>query len=296
MILPSGYHDNISMKDYLADPCAEPSLSTGTICDLYERSPAHAFTHHPRLGKVPSNATTRGDVGSAVHSLSFGGADVRYVGNVSKRSGKEKGIPFLATDWSTADAQEAQAEIRESGAIPLLEHQRNDVERASENVRKAIAERFGSGKSEQTMVWQHNGVWHRGRADWLDDNSVTDVDLKTVDNADALNYVRRVLFSQGYDVQAGNRAIGHEVLGKPREMRWLLVELTRPWATHWLLASPRVLEGTRRKISHVQKLWRASLDAHATQAPNAWPAYGSAEVIVEPPPYVEWDLEARGVA
>ncbi len=301
MSFAPGYYsdEQISMKQYIADPCDEPSLSTGVVSELYERTPAHAWTHHPRFGKVPSETTSRGEIGSAVHSLAFGGAKIVYVGNVSKRSGPEKGIPFLATDWETKDAQDARDEIRAAGGLPLLERQRNDVERAAENVAKALAE-FGSGKCEQTMLWKNDGVWQRGRVDWMDDAGKVDVDLKTVDSADRATWIRRVLHTNHLDIQCGLRDIGHSVLGGKdvggvwhpgqREMRWLLVELTRPWATAWVIASPKLLEDARRKILHASKLWRKSLDS------NEWPAYGSAAVYAESPAHVQWDLESRGVA
>ncbi len=291
-ILAPGYYPDsvITMPQYIADPAPEPSLSTGVVAELYERTPAHAWTHHPRFGKVPSESTSRGEIGSAVHSLAFGGAKIVYVGNVSKRSGPEKGIPFLAEDWETKDAQEARDDIRASGGLPLLERQRRDVESAAENVLKALA-KYGAGKCEQTMLWQHNGVWQRGRVDWMDDAGAVDVDLKTVDSADRAAWCRRVLFTNHLDIQCGLRSIGHEVLGgAPRKMKWLLVELTRPWATAWVDATPELLIAARRKIAHASKLWRRSLDA------NEWPAFGDEALQAACPAHVEWDLEARGVA
>ena len=77
MINTPGYH-NLSMSEYLADPCPQPSLSTGVVYDLLQRSPLHAHSGHPRLGGNLGEPTARGDLGSAIHSLVLGGHDVVY--------------------------------------------------------------------------------------------------------------------------------------------------------------------------------------------------------------------------
>ena len=47
--LDAGIHD-IPPREYHADPCPAPSLSRSIAKLLVERSPAHAYAAHPRLG------------------------------------------------------------------------------------------------------------------------------------------------------------------------------------------------------------------------------------------------------
>lgn len=287
-----GIFSDVPMGDYIHDKISpEPSLSTGVVTALIERSPLHAHHLHPRLGKAGNEATTRGEIGSAVHALVLGGAPIQYVSSVVRKSGPEKGQPFEPTDWMTSDAKEQRDAIRAAGGIPLLLNQRTLVETVAGQAKELLERRFGAGRTEQTMLWHKGDVWRRGRSDWLSDCGGFDVDLKTCDNAEQLAWIKSTLFSGGYDIQGALRVDGHEVLGgRTRDIVFLLVELEAPYATSLVALSTNAVESARRDIEHAARKWRRCLDS------GVWPGYGDEIVYAEPPPWREWDRETRGVA
>ncbi len=278
-----GYYSDMDLTTYLRDPCDEPSLSKGTVKTINTRSMLRAHFEHPRLGGHTGDANTRSEFGSAVHARVFGGQEIFYVGEVTRRSGKEKGVAFVPEDWKTQDAKDARDAIRNSGGLPMLEHQRPFIEQAAENARKLL-DTFGKGKPEVSMVWQTEGVWCRGRADWL--TADYDIDLKTCDEADGATWARKCVKSQGYDIQAALRSLGHAALGEPRQMRWLLVECEPPFECSIVIPSAKMIALATSKILYAAKRWRECL------ATDKWPSYEK-EYTAEPSAYEEFDLAER---
>lgn len=278
MITTPGYYPKIEMADYIADPCPAPSLSTAVVCDLDKRTPLRAWTFHPRLGKRHSPSTARGELGSAVHSLAFGGPPVAYA-------------PPSFTDWKKGAAQEFRDGIRSEKGIPLLDRHRDNVERAAESVRAALAETFGKGTTEITMAWQSHGVWMRGRLDWMDDNGTVDVDLKTVEDLDPYDWERRNIEPGGLDVQAGMRNLGHAAIdGKERKMIWLLQDIEPPFDFCFVGLAPSKLALAHAKIERAAGIWARCLAA------NKWPGYGNAVRWAEAKPWEERDFAERAGA
>ena len=50
MCLSEGIHLGVPEATYHADPCIEPSASSGILRLLMDRTPMHAHAAHPRLG------------------------------------------------------------------------------------------------------------------------------------------------------------------------------------------------------------------------------------------------------
>ena len=289
MRLQAGYHGDIAIADYVSDPCEAPSASTSTILNILNRSARHVHLNHPRLGGVSDGGSSRGDIGSAVHSLALGGPAVEYVGEVVRKSGKDKGLPFVPEDWKTADAQEQRDAIRARGGIPLLEHDRACVESAASSVKDLLAE-FGPMDLEQTMVWfdEEHGVWCRGRPDALPRTKQWDIDVKTCENADPASWIRSTLYSGGYDVQGMLRSRGHETLtGRTRDPLYVLVEIEPPYAASMVALSPEAMECARLKVDAGLALFAKHLKA------NDWPGYDRRIHYAEVPAYVRHDLAAR---
>ncbi len=171
--------------------------------------------------------------------------------------------------------------------MPLLHKQQVSVIKAAEAGRRMLAT-LGAGASERSMFWKTDGVWCRGRADWLDDAGKFDVDVKTCDSAEPYAFVRRNVYANCLDVQAGLRSLGHEAItGKPREMVWLLVEIAAPYATSFVGVGPAMLDLATRKVSYAAKIWRKCLDD------NAWPGYPSIIHWADPQAFAEMEFEMR---
>lgn len=285
--MKSGYHHGVPMADYLSDPCQEPSLSTSTVALLVNKTPKMAHLYHPRLGGKSNESSNRGDIGSAVHSLVLGGPGVVYCGEVELRSGKRKGEKFSAEDWATSDAKAFRDEARKSGSIPLLETQREVVERAASSAIELLKS-LGEGTPEATMIWQlTNGVWCRGRADWL--TEFRDIDLKTCDDADAHEWARRSIRSCNLDIQAGLRNIGHLILGEQRNQFWLLQEITEPYDCSLVGVGGTMLELAVRKVMYAADKWKKCL------SDNSFPGYSKYPTWIDSTMYDSVDAEKRGI-
>src|SRR4051812_44666757 len=70
--LGAGFH-RIAKNEYLSDPCERPSLSSSIASLMLQRSPAHAFAAHPRLGGHRSDPTEAMLNGTLIDSLLCGG-------------------------------------------------------------------------------------------------------------------------------------------------------------------------------------------------------------------------------
>jgi hypothetical protein len=105
--LDAGVHD-IPPAEYHADPAPSPSLSRSIAKLLVERSPAHAWAAHPRLGRradAAGDSSDELDLGSAVHELFLRGSDAVAI------------IPFAT--YQSVQAKGLRDEARKSGLIPL---------------------------------------------------------------------------------------------------------------------------------------------------------------------------------
>jgi hypothetical protein len=66
----------IAARDYHADPCIVPSLSSGVAETIVMKSPLHGWHAHPRLNpEFRSEERTEFDIGSAAHALLLEGED-----------------------------------------------------------------------------------------------------------------------------------------------------------------------------------------------------------------------------
>lgn len=282
-----GYHALLSMADYLADPCPEPSLSTSTADALLYRAPIHAFNEHPKLGRKRGSNSKEADTGSAAHALVFGGAPVQYVEKVTMRGGPNKGQEVVPKDWGTKDAQEARDTIRDAGAIPMLPHDREIIEGIARATREALATLKGANvMHEVTMLFQLENVWCRSRADYLDD--VYDIDLKTVDNADPFDFL--AYLPKKIAMQKALRSLGHKALGQPRKNAWLLVERAFPHAWSFVGFGPAKLSIAEERAKWSARRWRTCLDT------NTFPGFRTDIHWADPKPWEEIEFEERKAA
>lgn len=276
----AGYHPSISMADYIADPAPEPSLSTGSVCDLTERSAKVAHLHHPRLGNQPQDRSPRGELGSAIHAGIVGGHELAYCDTLNPRD-------EIATDWKTKAAQGFWDEAIKAGKIPLLEKQRSVVERAVSAAKEALTEFSSHWRCEETMLFQHNGVWFRARPDVLIDH--WDIDIKTSENAEPVTWAKRTIQAGGLDIQAAIRNLGHRTLGQPRKQLWLVVEIEGAFDCSLVAPDGEMLTNAEQKIDHAAKVWRQCLDS------KVWPGYPRKISYASTPAYALWDAANRGI-
>lgn len=270
MISTPGIYDDISISDYVADPCEAPSLSASIASLLLERSPAHAFLAHPHLTpQQPEEWSAAANFGSAVHAAVFGGPKVHFLD---------------AKDWRTKEAKEVRAAILKIGDVPLLAHEAERLNNIAEAVRRGIAlTGLTLYRAEATICWQSAGTWFRTRPDVIGPDMRVLLDLK-VTGVSARD-PNAHFFSQGYDMQAafmehGADAIDPNNRGR-RQIYYLFVEDEPPYAHRLLQLSEGTMMLARRKFNAATNLWRKCL------ATCAWPGYGDDIVISERPGWNE---------
>jgi hypothetical protein len=193
---------DMPMEDYLN----LPHLSASGIKNLVpamKGCPA-LFKH---WAENPSPPTAWGDLGSAAHTLVLGdGAPV---------------VEVKATDRKSPKTRQLEEEIRAAGGIPLLSHKMRIVEQMAEKLREHEEAckllNPASGKPEQTLLWEKDGVRRRARLDWLPDAPDDDGLLIITDYKTAISVcpedLDRSAWNFGYPLKADWYMDGVESLG-----------------------------------------------------------------------------------
>ncbi len=275
------FRTGISPAKYHADEHG-PSLSASCATTLCNRSPAHAWLEHPRLGgmRAPSTATmTRGTL---VHRILLNaGADLVMVNH---------------DDWRTNAAKAAREEALSAGCIPVLEKELNGAKRASARVASRLAD-MGivlTGESETCAYWADQvgelpPVQCRGMLDHLvlSQDGATIYDLKCSESANP-DKLGRKCDDYGYDIQAAayTRAVERimpQLAGRVRYV-WLFAEVEPPY-----VVTPAVPTGTMREVGDGR--WRYALARWskclaAGKDERHWPGYVTGPVGIDAPPWM----------
>lgn len=188
-----GLHHNVKASVYHADPCEQPSLSSGIVRTIRSKSLAHAKLEHPRLGGMKRKLTPSLSFGGYMHALianDTSGFDVRDFPTFESKAAKE---------WADA--------VTLDGREPCLQRTAD----AAEPVAKAIMARVGegltidpckTGDAEVTAIWKEGDVWCRARFDRLVCDAYADIwDWKSTDDITDRGIVRSIL-EYGYHIQA----------------------------------------------------------------------------------------------
>jgi hypothetical protein len=263
----------LTAEQYFADPCAVPALSASIAHVLDTESPLHAWTRHPRLGKISRPPTKSLDNGSLSHALLLD---------------EGKGIEVVnADDWRTKVAQAARDDARAAGKIPVL---RGDYEDARETA-DTLKQRFAAlgialdGESETTALWTEtarNGreVQCRGMIDHMKLPRI--LDIKSIRSANPA-MCRKHVENYGYALQraayvSAVERIRPELAGRI-DFVFVFYELEPPFAV-----TPVRLSGAFREIG--ERGWRRAVDRwESCLRTNTWPSYADGILDLEPSPW-----------
>ncbi len=272
----------MTLPDYIADPCPEPSLSASVAHTIISQSPIHAFVNHPRLNPgLIESGSTKMDIGTIVHGMVLEGDESRLV-------------IVEANDWRTKVAQETRDEARRFGLVPVLAGDMGMIREIAKSAKDAIAnselaEDFTpeAGKPEQTLCWNEGDIWLRSRPDWLTNDHRLIIDLKTTAGSAEPSQWLRTMLGNGNDMQAalGLRGIKKLTTGGEhcRFVFWV-VEQNPPYASSFVGLSPQFLEMSEHKLARAMSLWT---DCTLT---NCWGGYPERVCWIEPPNFA-WNQE-----
>lgn len=209
------------------------------------------------------------DLGNVVHGLVLGtGWDAVIV---------------EADSWRGRSAQEARAQARAIGVVPILQADHNRaVNMAMAVARHPIAGPLfrGEGKSEASAFWTDNdtGVRCRARFDRLNPGQI--VDLKTAADANPVGFGRAVA-SFSYDLQAAwYQEAHHAVTGERPEFLHVIVEKNPPHLVSVIRLDDEALHIGALKAARARQVFA---DCTTT---GEWPGYDS--TVIHPVGLPQW--------
>lgn len=294
-MIDTGIH-RIPMADYLADPCEEPSLSSGCAYRLVDESPFHAWASHPRLGGRRQDFSAASDTGSIRHDLLLGGeGKICEINPADYRSKPTKADPegSIPKGWTNDAIRAARDEARANGLVPMLAGdligERIAVKAAREYIAgdKVLRKAFGSGESELTVISREGPTWVRTRPDWLNLEAGISVSFKTTLGRVQPRQFARMASSMGYCfaqsfyerclTQAGHPGVRHIILAQEQKF---------PFACAWFEEAPAMAAIERSRVSRAIALWQECV------ATGVWAGY-SGPYRIEPTPWQLAEEEER---
>lgn len=254
-----GLHDGIPGDVYHADPCIEPSLSSGVLRTILAKSIEHAALEHRRLGGGSRDATKFMDFGSVVHALLAGKNSDLVLGDFDSFRSKA--------------AQEWKRSVDAVGKTPALNRDMDAARPVVEAIRTKAAlgitnDPFAPhGRSEVTAIWREGDAWCRARYDRLviDPEGYADVwDWKTTSDISDRG-IEKAVSGLGYHIQAGFYLRGLEALRPTHRGRCsfilCFVETSAPYHVRRVTLSPTYLAIGRRKVEEGIARWKEAMGA-----------------------------------
>lgn len=281
MILP-----NVPIADYVADrvPGPEgvaipPTLNSSVANLLLTRSARHAWEASPRLNPAWAPDDDRDfDLGTASHGVLLEGREIFVIDY---------------PDYRSKSAQAVRDEAKAAGKLPALAWQAEAIKRIVKNARAKLdscpdLEDIGLGMPEQTILWQHEGIWLRCRPDWLSADHRVIISLKTTRASAEPTAFMRTILGGGYDLQAAFELAGVKAAtGIDATYVWLAVECAAPYAASLIGLSPEFREFAMIKFRKAVGLWTACL------AENRWDGYPARIAYVDLPPWAQANFIER---
>lgn len=287
-----GVHD-ISIAQYLADPCPEPSLRSSDIQRMLHQRPAHVRALHPRLTDPAlrdyaiRKATKRMDTGSVIHELVLGmGAGFAVINPADYKT--KKGEPCKT--MGAAEVQAAIAEAKSRGLVVLDPKQNTNAQRAADRLMPKLAEEFGGwpfGAVEQTFIWKEEvelpdgnviPVWCRTRPDFNSPPNAVYGDLKSSAAGLSDDELQRTLsgdngrtFIQAAWQRRGFVATYPELAGRV-DVVHPFIEVEPPYECRIVRLSEAALEMADRRCRRAVEMFAACL------ASGEWPGWDETRI------------------
>jgi hypothetical protein len=262
-------------EQYHADPVPGGSLSSSGARRLLAPGCPALFDYERRHRRAPR---PQFDIGHAAHLLVLG-------------EGPEL-VVIDAADWRTKAAQTERAVARESGAVPVLRHEFEQVQAMAEAIRRhpVAGALFNPafGRPEQSLFWQDAmaRVWRRARLDWLPHPGAGRLivpDYKTTVSA-ASDAIERSVHSYGYHQQAAwyldaVRALG--LADDSAQFVFVFQEKTAPYLV-------RVVQLSASAMRIGRHLNRKAIATYAEcTAADRWPGYSDDIDVISLPAWAE---------
>jgi hypothetical protein len=259
--------------EYLADPVPGGSLSSSGARLLLPPSCPAIFRYRQ---DHPPEPTAVFDFGHAAHKLVLG-----------------EGPPLAvldAEDWRTKAAQQWREGVRAEGSVPLLKAEHERVQAMAAAIREhpiasALFDPERGGKPEQSLFWEYDGIWKRGRLDWIPGLANHSrgrpvlSDYKTARSADPGSIARSVA-NFGYHQQAAWYLEGVRVLiGADCAFVFVFQEKEAPYLVTVCELDYAALETGAALNARAAEVYRDCTEA------AIWPGYSDDIELISLPPW-----------
>ena len=270
--------EDMPMREYLADPCDEPSVSSGTVKALTESAPAAVWQASRRLNPEHEEAqATRMDIGTAAHAMFVGAG--------------EEIVEVDAPDYKTKAAREARDRAYAAGATPILAHMMSPIREMAETAQEyfsAVPE-YGDllpdMKRESVIVWREVGVTCRARPDFYIRQIETTlapivVHYKTTTGTLSKRYLERLAVNSGWDHTSEHYGAGVMALtGHEPEQYFAVQEQAPPYLCMSVRLDAAFTVGARAARRVALAKWARCLRV------EKWPGHRPETVRIECPPW-----------
>lgn len=276
--LVPGIYD-MPMAEYLA----LPALSSGMCQKLLAQSPLHAWIDSAFNPNREQDNSKVADIGTTMHDLLLGGEGKIVVINPQDHPTEKDGK--FASGWTNKSIRAARDKAYAAGKTPILLAAHQKVELAVNAAREYVAHSeisgvFDSGKAEQTIIWEENGVLCKARPDWLTADCRVCLSYKTTSGtAEPNSWIRTQLPSYDVSTIFYSRAVAS--LGVVAQIVHLVQEQSDPFACSLIALAPSFEQLASRKLDTAIALWADC------SSKNHWPAYPSRVCWAEPLPWQE---------
>jgi hypothetical protein len=207
--------------------------------------------------------------------------------------GGDKLQPFdNIDDWRTKAAQASRAECWESGKIPLLRRQYDQVMAMVDSAlvqlknceELCITDFRAEGDTEKTYKWESDGINWKARLDWIRKDRTLIIDYKTSRVGADPNMFGRGAINYAYDIQGPLYCQGvKSVDGITPKFVFAIQEVTPPYLMSFVALAPAFVELGMSKIQKGGQLWKECLKS------NNWPAWPQRVAWIDP---AQWAVMA----
>ena len=258
----------IAEKDYHADPCPSPSLSSSIGKKLINETPSHAKTAHPKLNPdwQRDGGSRRTALGSACHCL-LSGADRASI------------VEIEYDNYKKNAAKEERDEAINNGQTPVLtcdlERAEIIVDAAREQLRGSGLGAYAGGNGDAEVVVAHEtvGGWKRIKMDWWSADRTTIIDYKTIGGSASPEAFAKRAAQMDYDFQDAFYlfVVGETFPFLAGRMSFIFVvqEIDPPYALAWREITEYDRTIAWRKVVYATSLWFKCLES------GKWPGYRS---------------------
>jgi hypothetical protein len=293
----NGIYSGVPMETYhSAKLCTGPSISSGGLRTIFNRSPAHYWTTSPynqdRLEDQDESTALK--FGRALHDLLFAHEQFKklYVARPDtmpdEKTGEHK--PFLLSRNVCKAWMQIQAKANRT-VLTQLEYERLIGIGRALGQHDLVKRGALNGLIELSMVWQdaETGVWLKSRPDVIPTADLTFVDLKTTTDC-RLPAIERAVANFGYTQQAALVAEACEsLLGQPlKEFYLLFVEKEPPYSiTTARIKDHEIVRGKRANRAALRRF------ASCYQA-KQWPGPTDGQIFnIELPEWQQKTIDAQ---